>query len=63
MLGEDNSGRDSPDAKRIGITGYNVEAFYHSGGTATLEFVATKKGEFEFGDESRSQRKGLLVVS
>jgi len=60
---EETSGRDSDDAIRIGVTGYNIESYYHAGGTRVIEFVADKAGTFEFGDESEEKRKGLIIVS
>jgi len=60
--GDVKSGRDTNDAKRFGISGYAVEGFYHTGGTLFLEFVADKSGEFEFGDEAHTERKGILIV-
>jgi len=44
------------------IIGYPVEDFVHTGNTIYIEFVADKIGEFEFGDERSSTRKGLLRV-
>jgi len=57
-----NTMADEP-AVRIGITGIAVESFYHQGGSRVLEFTATEKGSFEFGDESAKKRKGLIIVS
>jgi len=63
LIGDDTSGRDTDNAKRIGIEQYNVESFYHTGNTVYLQFVADKPGEFMFGDESIAERKGILVVN
>ena len=60
--GGSKTGRDIPDASRFGISDHNVEGFYHDGGTLTISFIADKKGTFDFGDESRSVRKGRLHV-
>jgi len=63
LLDEDaRAGIDMDDASRFGISGYNVESFYHDGGVLTIEFTADKKGVFDFGDESRNVRKGRIHV-
>lgn len=50
------------DVSTFGITGYAVEDFVDTGNTIYLEFVASKTGSFEFGDERSSTRKGMLNV-
>jgi hypothetical protein len=46
----------------ISITDHQIEDFYHSGNTIYLEFEATTKGEFDFGDDRASSQKGKIIV-
>lgn len=50
------------DFSTIGVSGF-VEEYVHEGNTVLLSFVADKRGEFFFGDERSSTRKGRLIVN
>ncbi len=51
------------DAGTFSINGYASEEFYHSGNIIYIEFVADRKGEFDFGDDRTEGVKGRLIVS
>jgi hypothetical protein len=49
--------------RMFSIAGYAAEEATRDSGVMTIKFVADKAGEFEFGDQSRNELKGLLIVN
>jgi hypothetical protein len=54
---------DEIGLRRFSVSGYAPEEVTRDSGIMTVKFTADKTGEFEFGDESRNELKGLLIVN
>jgi len=50
------------EPRRFVIEEYNIEEMLYEGNALEIEFIASKTGEFDFGDPTSTTLKGRLVV-